>query len=124
MLSITGMNEMVADRGPRYAVTGTIRRDEYAATYALDSAAAESMFEHYQTRGYRNVKVHVPTDGGVTIDLATYGRDRDDALRAAKEKTEILRAAILRAIEGGRAEAEVARSAGIDRMTVRDWNGK
>jgi predicted transcriptional regulator len=32
--------------------------------------------------------------------------------------------AVLRAAEHGRAEAEIARSAGVDRQTVRAWLGK
>lgn len=59
-----------------------------------------------------------------SIDLAKLGRERMDAKRAFEEKTAILRAGVLRALGEGRAEAEVARTAGVDRMTVRKWAGK
>jgi hypothetical protein len=58
------------------------------------------------------------------MDLAKLGQERRDAQRALDEKTAILKAAVLRALEKGRAEAEVARTAGVDRMTVRKWAGK
>jgi hypothetical protein len=57
-------------------------------------------------------------------ELVGLGRARQDAKRAYDEATAVLRAGVLRALEAGRAEAEVARAAGVDRMTVRDWAGK
>ncbi len=65
--------------------------------------------------------MHAPAG---SVDLAELGRVRSEARRALDEKTTILRAAVLRALEDGRAEAEVAREAGVDRMTVREWAGK
>jgi DNA-directed RNA polymerase specialized sigma24 family protein len=121
---LTSITEIIRERGPRYAITGTIRRGEFSAQYALTSESAEKVFEHYQELGYRNVKVHVPDVPGVDIDLASYGRALADARSVLEEKTQILRAAVLRATEAGRAEAEIARVAGIDRMTVRSWLGK
>jgi DNA invertase Pin-like site-specific DNA recombinase len=56
--------------------------------------------------------------------FAELGRARPEARRDFDEKTSILRAAVLRAVEENRAEAEIAREAGIDRMTVREWSGK
>lgn len=124
MISIKSMTRMVTERGPRYAVTATIRGGEFAAAYALDAEAAEQRFEQYKSEGCRDIKVHVPDVPAFDIDLVAYGRDRTQAQTVLAEKTEILRAAVLRAAELGRAEAEIARSAGVDRMTVRSWLGK
>lgn len=124
MMSSTGMSKMVAERGPRYAITATIQGGEFIASYARDSTTAEMIYERYQETGYRNARVHAPDVPSFDIDLGKYGRDRDKALEVAAEKTEILRAAVLRAAEVGRAEAEIARSARVDRMTVRKWLGK
>lgn len=57
-------------------------------------------------------------------DLSSVGRDRRAALAAAADSTERLKAAAVSAIDDGRSEAEVARQAGVDRMTVRAWLGK
>lgn len=38
--------------------------------------------------------------------------------------TDRLRGAVVRALVGGATEAETARRAGVDRMTVRSWSGK
>lgn len=115
---------MIRERGPRYLVTADIERATYAAKYEDTADAAEATFDRYAADGHKNARVHLPDVPGLDIDLRKYGRDRAEALRVAEEKTSILRAAVLRAIEAGRSEAEVARSAGIDRGTVRDWLGK
>jgi hypothetical protein len=124
MIGFKALDEILGDRGPRYVVVGTIRAGEFATQYTLTSDAAEKIFKMYQDDGYRNVKVHVPDVPGVNIDLRWYGLELTEARRVVEEKTEILRAAVLRAAEAGRAEAEIARVAGIDRMTVRKWLGK
>ncbi|MCW2765686.1 MAG: hypothetical protein JWO11_1645 [Nocardioides sp.] len=121
MLSLSRALEQVEQRGPRYAVMGTIRRDEMALAYADTAEAAERTRERYEEDGYRQVRVHPPQG---SIDLSALGRDRADAKRVLDEKTAILRAGVLRALEENRAEAEVARQAGVDRMTVRSWAGK
>jgi DNA-binding CsgD family transcriptional regulator len=57
-------------------------------------------------------------------ELEDAGRARAEAQNALDEKTKELKTEVLRALAEGRAEAEVARAAGIDRMTVRKWAGK
>lgn len=51
--------------------------------------------------------------------------ERRAALRAELEGLwERLRVAALAEVAAGRSESEVARAAGVDRMTVRKWQGK
>lgn len=112
----------VRDRGPRWAVYGQIRTHEARVQYADTAERAEAIRKEFEdTWGYHHVKVHPPVG---SVDLAKLGRERADARRVLDEKTAILRAGVLRALEDGRAEAEVARTAGVDRMTVRKWAGK
>lgn len=114
----------VDERGPFYAITGTIRPGEARTQYADTAEAAERIREKFEDPdqwGYRQVRVYPPVG---SVDLAALGRARDDARRAFDEATATLRAGVLRALEDGRAEAEVARAAGVTRMTVRSWAGK
>jgi DNA-directed RNA polymerase specialized sigma24 family protein len=112
----------VDERGPRYAVIGNIRSGEARVSYAYTGEQAEKIAEDFRDHwGYYQVKVHPPVG---SIDLARFGEDRKAAQRVLDEKTSILRAAVNRASEEGRAEAEIARQAGVDRMTVRSWLGK
>lgn len=113
--------QMIQERGPRYAVIGSIRQGESAVNYTDTAEGAEKYRQSYEDSGYYQIRVHPPVG---SIDLAKLGRDRADANRDFGEKTAILKAAVLRALEEGRAEAEIARTAGIDRMTVRTWAGK
>lgn len=115
--------QQVAERGPRWAVYGQIRPGEAIVQYADTAEAAEQLRDEFEAggRGYHQVKVHPPVG---SIDLAELGRERADAKRLYDEKNAIVRAGVLRALEDGRAEAEVARTAGVDRMTVRKWAGK
>lgn len=114
-------SKMIAERGPRWVVHGTIRRDEFAVHYATTAERAEQLREKLDGSHHRHVTV-VPPDG--SVELATLGRDRAEAQRVLTEKTAILRAGVLRALDEGRSEVEVARTAGVDRMTVRKWAGK
>jgi hypothetical protein len=108
-------------RGPRWAVVGTIRQGENVGEYADTAERAEAIQARYQETGYYQVQVY-PPEG--SVDLGELGRARADAKRAADEATAILRAGVLRALEEGREETEVARTAGVDRQTVRAWAGK
>jgi DNA-binding NarL/FixJ family response regulator len=121
MLTMTQALKMIDERGPRYAVYGQIRSREAITKYAPSADLAEKYREQFEQDGYRQVKV-LPPEG--SVDLEKLGRERADARRIFNEKTQILQAAVLRALEDGRAEAEVARAAGVDRMTVRSWAGK
>lgn len=117
----SAMNDL-RERGPRWAVFGQIRSREARVQYADTAERAEAIRQEFEdTWGYRQVKVHPPVG---SVGLAKLGRERADAKRVLDEKTAILRAGVLRALEDGRAEAEVARTAGVDRMTVRKWAGK
>ncbi|MEU3455551.1 hypothetical protein ABZ671_18415 [Micromonospora sp. NPDC006766] len=113
--------DRVKDRGPRWAVYGQLRPQEARTEYADTAERAEKIREDFEEKGYYQVQVHPPVG---SVDLAKLGRERTDAKRVLDEKTAILRAGVLRALEEGRAEAEVARTAGVDRQTVRKWAGK
>lgn len=121
MTSTSGARQMIDDRGPRWAVVGTIRQGDHRVEYADTGEQAERIRDHYERDRYYQIQVHAPQGG---IDLAALGRARAAAKKALDEATDILRAGVLRALEDGRAEAEVARTAGVDRMTVRSWAGK
>ncbi len=62
----------------------------------------------------------------MSADLATLGLARAEAMRAQRDATDRLRAAVLAELgrRGDGHEAEIAREAGVDRMTVRKWAGK
>lgn len=121
MYSNTAAHDMVDDRGPRFAVRGSIRPGESYFSYADTAEQAEKIREHCEASGYYQIRVYPPAG---SVDLGKLGRDRAAAQRVLEEKTQVLRAGVLRALEEGRAEAEVARTAGVDRMTVRKWAGK
>lgn len=121
MYTNTEARSRVANRGPRYAVYGQIRQGEAITTYADTAERAERVREQYEETGYYTIKVH-PPEG--SINLAGLGATRNAAKVAFDEATSILKAGVLRALEEGRAEAEIARTAGVDRMTVRTWAGK
>ncbi|GAA0739286.1 hypothetical protein Drose_04095 [Dactylosporangium roseum] len=113
--------EMIEQRGPRFAVIGNIRRGQSMVSYADTGEQAERIRETFVESSYYQIKVHPPVG---SVDLAGLGRDRSDAKAAYDEATAILRAGVLRALEEGREETEVARTAGVDRQTVRAWAGK
>lgn len=50
--------------------------------------------------------------------------ERKRLMAALDQKTAQLRAAVLVALDGGAAEAALARRTGLSRMTVREWRGK
>ena len=123
-MNLSTIDRMKAERGPRWLVTAKIRAGEYDAMYAPTAEFAEQLRERWadpDTYGRRSVTVVPPQDA---IDLEALGRTRRDAQRALDEATSVLRAGVMRALEAGRAEAEVARAAAVDRQTVRAWAGK
>lgn len=121
MIGWKALGDMLEVRGPRWLVYGTIRRDEFSARYADTAQQAERIREELAATRHRSIKVHPPVG---SIDLAALGRDRQEARRVAEEKTALLRAGVLQALEEGRDETEVAQTAGVDRQTVRAWAGK
>jgi DNA-directed RNA polymerase specialized sigma24 family protein len=114
-------NHMIGERGPQWAVTGTVRRGAICVEYALDAQEADRWRETFEADHYYQVRVIPPQD---SVDLAALGRELREARRVLREKTRITRAGVLRAAEEGWPEAEIARQAGVDRMTVRKWLGK
>lgn len=126
MLDYTGLQQAITDRGGRYCVTGTIRPNEYAYRYADTGEQAEKIREDYEENWhYRQIRIHPPTvDMDVADELAKLGREREQARDAEREATAKLRAMVLRASERNFAEADIARRANVDRMTVRKWLGK
>lgn len=126
MLGITQLTQAINDRGARYCVTGTIRGGEFAYTYADTGEMAEKTRAKYQDElHYRNIRIHPPVfDVDVANELAKLGAEREELRKAEREVTAKLRATVLRASERSFAEADIARRAGIDRMTVRKWLGK
>lgn len=121
MIDTAHMSELVAARGPRWAVSATIRPGEHRIDYCLTRDSADATAERLRAEKHYQVKVHPPAG---EVDLAKLGRDRADASVVLAERTSILRAAVLRALEAGDSEVSVARTAGVDRMTVREWAGK
>lgn len=113
--------EEVAGRGPHYAVIGNIRPGEARVLKTAYPELAEKFRDEFIANGYYQVRVFPPIGA---VDLAELAKERGRAIEVEREVTARLRAAALRALEEGRAEAEVARTAGIDRMTMRAWAGK
>lgn len=58
------------------------------------------------------------------MSLAEAAEEFREARTRAHEATTLLRDAVLRELAAGHPEAAVARTAGVDRMTVRRWAGK
>lgn len=117
----TAATKFVNDRGPRYAVVGSVRRGEHVGYYSDTATGADTYEEHLRTGGYYQIKVTPPVG---STDLAKLGRARQAAKQAYNEATAILRAGVLRAIEEGRSEREIAQQATVSRDTIRDWQGK
>lgn len=115
------VGEKLAARGPRYAVSATIRPGEFRVDYVVSGELAEQCRAELEESGHYNVRVHLPEGG---LDLREYGRRLGAARLALDEQMFIARAAALRALEEGQAEAAVARELRVDRMTVRKWAGK
>lgn len=126
MLGYTGLQQAIEDRGGRYCVTATIRPNEYAYSYADTGEQAEKIRDDYQDNWhYRQIRIHPPTvDMDVAQELAALGTERSRLRAAEREATAKLRAMVLRAAARGLAEADIARRAEVDRMTVRKWLGK
>lgn len=114
-------NDFTEARGPRWAVTGTIRQGEHTGAYADTGEGAEAVRARYEQTGYYQVQVYPPQG---SVDLSALGQARAAAKVAYDEATAILRAGVLRALEEDRDETEVARTAKVDRQTVRAWAGK
>jgi hypothetical protein len=121
MHTLTNALKMIAERGPRFAVKGSIRPNEARVEYAATGERAEQIADRLRAEGHYQVQVYTPEG---SIDLTKLGKGLADARELVRERTEILKAAVHRAHEDGRAEAEIARQAGVDRMTVRSWLGK
>jgi hypothetical protein len=113
--------DFIRARGPRFAVIGTVRRNEHQGIYADNAETAETLRQRYEAAGYYQVQVYPPLG---SVDLGALGRARADAKATFDEATALLRAGVVRAVEEGRAETEIAATAGVDRMTVRAWAGK
>jgi hypothetical protein len=58
------------------------------------------------------------------LSLADAAEEFREARTRTNEATSLLRDAVLRELAAGHPEAAVARTAGVDRMTVRKWAGK
>jgi hypothetical protein len=56
--------------------------------------------------------------------IARHGAELATARAATRAARDALRPLVARAVARGTTEAEVARLAGVDRMTVREWAGK
>lgn len=125
MLSHADIAKAIENRGARYCVTGTIRPGEFAYGYADTGEQAEKIREDYQDNRRYGIRIHPPVfDADVAAELAKLGQERADLKRAEREVTNKLRATVLRAAERSFAEADIARRASVDRMTVRKWLGK
>jgi len=121
LLSIGRLAEMRSNRGPRWFISARVRAREYCGGYADTAEQAEQRRAWLDNEGYQQIQVEAPHG---SVDLGALGRVRADAKRAYDEATAILRAGVLRALEERREETEIARTAGVDRQTVRAWAGK
>jgi hypothetical protein len=117
----------VAERGPRFAVTGNIRQGEVYWQYADTAEKADALRDHMQdVDGYYQVTVYPPQEFSDTVQLI-HGlvRERDQAKTALDDVTGRLRAVMVRLVnQGALSESEAARRANVDRMTIRNWLGK
>lgn len=107
-------------RGPRYAVSGTIRGGEFDIEFADTAAHAEQLAERMRADNRHNVRLHLPQESDFSA-IASEFRTARSRLASA---TELARAAAHRMTEMGISESETARQLGVDRMTVRSWLGK
>lgn len=125
-IGITQLNSAIEERGARYCITGIIRGGEFTYRYASTSEQAETIREDFtEKQKYRQVRVHPPVfDMDVAEELSKLGNERAELKRAEREVTDKLRATVHRAAARGLAEADIARRADVDRMTVRKWLGK
>jgi hypothetical protein len=121
MLSIGEVTRQAGQRGHRWHVSARVRPREFCAGYFATAEQAEHTRAWLAEHEYRDIQVLVPAHAA---DLAALGQDRVEARRILDEKTAALRAGVLQAVEEGREETEIARTAGVDRMTVRAWVGK
>jgi|SRR5687768_2189061 len=111
-------------RGPRYAVWVELGKDEAQVIYADTATQAETIRENRLAEYSGNeqrVRLYPPA---VSVSLTEAASEREQAKKVFSEKTAYVKALALQALEGGRAEAEVAREARVDRMTIRSWAGK
>lgn len=58
------------------------------------------------------------------LTLEELGRRRTELRERLAEVTELIKPRALAELEAGKSEVEVARESGIDRMTLRKWQGK
>ncbi|MFF8100205.1 hypothetical protein ACF07S_10575 [Streptomyces sp. NPDC016640] len=111
-------------RGPRYAIWVELGKDEAQVIYADTATQAEKIRERRLAEYSGNeqrVQLHPPA---ASISLTDAAGEREKVKVELAEKTAALKAVALQALEDGRAEAEVAREARVDRMTIRSWAGK
>lgn len=111
-------------RGPRYAIWVELGKDSAQVIYADTATQAEKVRENRLAEYSGNeqrVQLHPPAG---SISLTDAASEREKVKEALAEKTAFVKALALQALEGGRAEAEVAREARVDRMTIRSWAGK
>jgi hypothetical protein len=118
---------MVAERGPRFAVTGTIRPGEVACTYANTADMAEEIRKNYADDwGYYQIRIHSPEEYADDVaELGKLGTARWKAKQEFDEATDKVRALVVRLVdEEALSEVEAAQRAQVDRMTIRKWRGK
>lgn len=58
------------------------------------------------------------------LTLIELGRRRSELRERLDEVTALIKPMALAELAGGKPEAQVARESGIDRMTLRKWQGK
>jgi hypothetical protein len=121
MLSVAHAQDQIAQRGPRFAVVGTIRKDEVRLVLAPSAELAEKAAQSMREDNLRNVRLHLPQSD---VDYARIGRELTEARARVTELLALARAAALRAVEAGLSEVETGHQLGVDRMTVRSWLGK
>lgn len=125
MIGFKGYDKMLAERGPRFVVKGTIRGGELAVTYAATAAIADTIAEMYRKEGYQTIQITPPVKMQALVsEMRELGKARRAAIEAGREITDMARAGVHRLTENGISETQAAEIVGVDRMTVRKWLGK
>lgn len=118
-MSPTQARQAIAARGPRFAVSGAVRRDDILVGFYDTAELAEAAMARLAETA-RHVKLHLPSD----VDPEALRRRLTHARAELVEATAIASAGAKRLVEAGLSEVKTAEMLGVDRQTIRSWLGK
>lgn len=124
MIGPEARRHLIAERGVRHAVVGTIRRDEFRVLYAATAQAAEKLAADFHDDGLRQIQIIAPQGTLDEAALRSVGKHWRDARTSERAAAGQAKAAIVAAAADGVAETTLADLLGVDRMTVRRALGK